>query len=496
LLATLSACPASSDPSRNASPPNIVVIVIDTARLDHFSYTGWIRATTPHIDAFLNDAVNYTNARSVSPWTLPSHMSMFTGLLPGEHGAHWGANPLGISMDPKHFKQDAPGIARPKRMFPRRLQELGYTTLAISNNLWVSPDTGFDEGFDYFYQWEDMVAARPALREFGLQSGLPAEMLNGKAGLSLLMLRKHAAEHELKEPFLIFVNLIDLHYPYFAPITHAIAFGGKREDYRAIIDPRNGKSEIRIIAGAEQLDYAKIVPFYDGALHYVDGVVGGIFSWLRSEGTYDRSMIIVTSDHGEHLGENGRFSHQLSVEEELLRIPLLIKYPDNKRAGTEDDNPYVSSLDLYRTILSAGTADRSDLDQGSLSQDLSEPNSFERSWALAEYYYSDRYLQNFVYQSPDFDIESHKTVRRVLYSRGQRHVFHDLNLASTEAMEPGTTKVSPDGEASRWLKAYVGRIDEKPALKRSSKPQDPMFLEGLKQLGYVADPPEALEPER
>jgi len=130
-----------------ASKTNIILIVIDTARADRFSSYGYHLKTTPNIDRFAQDAVLFSNAHSVAPWTLPAHMSMFTGLLPGQHGATWKL--LNKSWEPADY------LFRPgdqERILTNRLNKAGYVTWGFSSNPWVGARQGFSLGFDLFVE--------------------------------------------------------------------------------------------------------------------------------------------------------------------------------------------------------------------------------------------------------------------------------------------------------------------------------------------------------
>ena len=138
---------ATADTPKSSQPPNIVLIVVDTSRVDHFSTYGASRATTPHVDALAQQSVVYLGAHSVAPWTLPSHWSMFTGLLPGEHGAHWGAFSESEHKTIRQMMGRRFTIEDDSRLLPQRLREAGYTTIALSGNGWISSQSGFSAGF-------------------------------------------------------------------------------------------------------------------------------------------------------------------------------------------------------------------------------------------------------------------------------------------------------------------------------------------------------------
>jgi len=448
-----------------------VFIVLDTARADRFSYAGWPHETTPNIDALTADAVVYSGAHSVAPWTLPSHMSMFTGLFPGQHGATWNRfDGLG-SM--KALMNQSLRPADPERMLGRRLKDAGYTTVGVSHNPWISERTGFDEGFD---------ALHAAWRESAGGAGTRAERC-------LALFEQHLGEHgPLGRPAFLFFNFTDPHYPYELPDGGAARFGGDEAlhaDWFA--DGATGRPrEIDILSGATEVDVAAFGPFYDSALHTADVVVGRLIDWLKAEGRYEGALIVITSDHGEHLGEQGRFSHQLSVEEELLRVPLVIKYPGGAGAGSVEPEALVSPLDLYATLLSA--AGDESWRPHSMARDLADMERFDRRRLVAEYYPSSSYLEVLRRSNPAFDVQEHDTVRRAVYEGGHKYVFRDLVLESIDGVPVGAGGAEPDASAqnvTRFLADYVRSVRETVGPQAQGNTDDPELLRALEALGYI-----------
>ena len=404
LLAILAGC-------AKPEPPNIVLIVIDTARADHFSCYGYNRETTPNIDEFARDAVLYRNARAPSPWTLPSHASLFTGLPPGAHGLHWSGIPAPEEGElPARISPLAP--AAESRLLASVLTERGYRTVGVSNNPWISERTKLNGGFDHFV-W------RPRPRGEDRSS----------ADRSLRMIDAYFEREVDRDPFFLFLNLIEPHFLYAPPQAFQGAFGGDPSIY-----PERDRLELALLAGAVQFDPLDLIPLYDEELRYVDDVVGDLLDWLRDRGEYENSMIVVTSDHGELLGEQGRFSHQLSVAEELIRIPLIIKYPGNEHAGVAEENPMVSLTDVYETALA--TSGVSDFESGKWSQDLRHMDRFSREWTISEYFFSAKYLRQLRAQNPDFDAREHEVVKRVVFADGQSHVLRGDELEATDTNKP------------------------------------------------------------
>jgi arylsulfatase A-like enzyme len=487
------ACDGNADgslPSEPFSPPNIVFIVMDTARADHLSTHGWKRDTTPNLSRLAEDSVVYEGAHSTAPWTFPSHMSMFTGQLPARHGANWSTVDAGGSSTLDEIIRTQFAHPSPSRLLPAQLKEMGYATVGISNNPWVSARSGFGEGFDRLYAaWRR--PKYPAVPD--KKSAFPMDPMtaDGRAGKSLKILDHHLSTDGLTDPFFLFFNFIDVHYPYLVPEDEALQFGGDAEQYEELRDPKRRKRAITLMAGVAEVDHEEIERFYDGSLRYLDRVIQQLIDWLVAEGRYDSTMIIVTSDHGDHLGENGRISHQLSVEEELLHVPLMIKYPGGVGAGHRESNPFVSTVDIYATILAA--ASNGEFTSDSESQDLSDIDRFDRPYSLAEYYFSNAYLNLFKEANPEFDVEEHQTVQRVVYTAGHKFVFADGSLLRSEPLASSGTG-DPDPELgprlTEWLNRYIEeRLSEaRPSTAGTSAEDltaDDEFLEALRELGYV-----------
>jgi arylsulfatase A-like enzyme len=161
-LTIMGAVPVTTAASK---PPGVVFIVLDTARGDRMSFNGYDRITTPNLERLARDSVTYTRAHSVAPWTLPSHMSMFTGLLPSEHGATWRAFSEPEDMQLKDILSRSFALADPSQLLTVQLKQRGYRTAAFSSNAWVAPRTGFGEGFDAFYEmWQQDDSYREVFR--------------------------------------------------------------------------------------------------------------------------------------------------------------------------------------------------------------------------------------------------------------------------------------------------------------------------------------------
>lgn len=475
---------AADQPTPEEKQPNVILLVMDTTRADRLSLYGWKNETTPSLNALAADSVVYTEVHSTAPWTLPAHMSMFTGLLPGQHGATLRIFDAegDLSMEEILGVQHRPTAI--DRMLPVVLKRHGYQTLGISNNPWISNQMGFDAGFDSFLfhspkdKGEQALQDAPALPPIALSPALASASFGRTVG----RLNNLIGRDGLHPPFFLFLNLIDAHYPYLSPPTFRTAFGGDPSIY-PVVTP----SELAVMAGAAELDFDSIRPFYDASVLYMDAVIGELVDWLREVDLYESSMIIITSDHGEHLGEQGKFSHQLSVEEELLHVPLIIKYPNELRRGTRDSNPTASTLDVYATILAAAGV-RLEEGGATASRNLAALSTLDRPFAIAEYYDSTSYLQLFKNLNPGFDIAQHRGAKRVLYAGGLRFTFKGTELSRVDSLESQVNSVHSDDlkqAAQRWLDDYVEDLPRIHRPRQQGKPVEPGFVESLRALGYV-----------
>jgi arylsulfatase A-like enzyme len=375
-----------------------------------------------------------------------------------------------------------------------QLRQLGYRTAAFSSNAWVARRTGFGEGFDAFYEmWQQDDDYRevfkwlpPGLRERDFvpdEYSTLSEMDTGDAGLVLRELKRYTqAQGRAKTPFFLFFNFIDPHYPYSPPMSWRYLYGDDRELGERITHFEF--NELAMQSGKHPVDVQRFSPFYDAEINYVDAAVGRLLDLLRAQGVYDDTLIIVTSDHGEHLGEGGRFSHQFSMQEELLHVPLLIKYPAGAGGGRQVDNPLVSNIDVYETILSAANPARRDSPAPTRSRDLSDMDRFTREYLIAEYDYSLPYLNVNHAVNPGFSVAEHSVVDRVVYDAQRRYEFVDTDRSAVTAVNDGNVDADGLKRAAGVLRHYLDGLSAT-AMQHTDTPMDAETLERLRSLGYV-----------
>ena len=332
--------PAPSPP-RAAAPagaPNVVLIMVDTLRADHLSCYGSAAVKTPHIDTLAADGLRWVNTFSQASWTRPSVATVQTGLYPSSHGAVHKADRLPDRVD----------------TLAEVLGRAGYHTVGFADNANVSQAFNFQQGFDeYHYLAPDFffAASEPAA-QLALYSGLrlvrerflahyvdvhhyyqPAEVVTAEV-------RRWLDRGARDEPFFLFAHYMDPHDPYCA-------------------HPFDGECRARVAnpnpppALAEKLHH-----LYAGEVAYLDEHLGVLFDDLKRRGLYDRTLVVLTSDHGEEFHEHGGWWHGTTLYDEQIHVPLIVKPPGADRlppageAGRVLDE-LATSLDIAPTIIAA-----------------------------------------------------------------------------------------------------------------------------------------------
>ncbi len=461
--------------------PHIVLVVIDTARADHFSCYGYGQRTTPSVDALAARGILFRSAHSVAPWTLPAHMSIFTGLPPRDHGATWAAFDGEGIASVRELVTRAFTPREPARMLAARLRDSGYATHGFSPNPWVSRNKGFAEGFDTFLElWRDEDHRRALGRE-------PRdEFERSTSGAVVLGALRALDGRATGQPVFLFLNLLDPHFPYQAPREFRERFGGSPETQRKLEMGSYTRLELGMVAGAAPFSSGELVPFYDAELATSDQAVGVLVRGLESAGVLDDTLLVVTSDHGELLGERGRFSHQLYVDEPLMHVPLVLKLPGDRGAGTVIDSPLVSNLDVYATLLAAAGVDPGP----GHSRDLAGGTAPARELLIGEFAVSRAYLQQLRAVHRAFDLEAHLPGRHVVYTPGFRTELLGGRVLETLPIDPaaGESQLAAAArEAERALAAYLAAGPETRALEPGDITPDADLQRQLEALGYVGE---------
>jgi len=334
--------------------PDIILIVWDTVRRDHLSLYGYDRPTTPHLEKFAEEGVVYTKAFSVAPWTLPSHASMFTGLYPRTHGAHHILLPgmTKASRDYRELGDDFVTLAE-------RLTRNGYQCGGISANFFnVGRSVNIQQGFRYFDDRVNPDCMSMSLCELCnrfMKAVLPLELhfrhLNPSmvAGQVNELALKWLNVVDKDRPFFLFLNYMDAHTPYYPPPDLIRRFPGFQERLAPKTPPDILLRTVVENRGVSAAERAHFTSQYDAALVYLDEQLGVLETELRKIGLYEDSLVILTSDHGEFLGEHNLMGHDKALYSEVLAIPLIVKYPGSAITGTDDE--IIENREIYRLVL-------------------------------------------------------------------------------------------------------------------------------------------------
>ena len=270
--------------------PNVVVITIDTLRADHLGCYGYKDIKTPNIDALAQEGVRFERAYTPVPVTLPAHSALFTGTYPLRSGMHDFAD--------NKLSPTQPTLASV-------LKENGYATGAVIGSAVLDSRFGLNHGFDFYYDHFDFSR----LQESNLdEMERPGDAVADQA-LNWL-------DKNYQKKFFLWMHLYDPHYPYRPPSPYS-------EEY-------------------------KDRP-YDGEIAFADSQVGRVLRELKDKGVYQNTIIVLTGDHGESLGEHGEKTHGFFIYNATLHIPVIIRLPGESSARTVSD--LVSLPDLMPTVL-------------------------------------------------------------------------------------------------------------------------------------------------
>lgn len=371
------------------SPPiDILLLVLDTQRADRLSCYGYDKPTSPNLDAFAQESCRFTQAIAPAQWTIPSHASMFTGLYPSNHGVLQSYSVLSPKI---------PTLAE-------RLNQGGYFTAGFCNNPLVGIiNNGLRRGFYSFLNYSGLMTDRPnqagakpgwigryrqffkhnlaqllrlvqdrfARSEWLLSLSFSPLMVplwqtalsfKGNTAKSLedtanLFIKRSGVGAD--QPVFAFVNLMGTHMPYHPPRQQMERFAPQ-----VLADPAAQKylqqfnSDVYgwlapLLGDLDDTQKAILDGMYDAEVAHQDALLGQFFHKLRESGRLDKTLVIVCADHGEHLGEKQFMGHSLTVYNELVRVPLLIRDPQGTIVPATTHSHPVSTRCLFHTVLTA-----------------------------------------------------------------------------------------------------------------------------------------------
>jgi arylsulfatase A-like enzyme len=487
--------------------PNILILLWDTVRADRIGCYGYDRPTTPHIDRFADEATLFEYVISPSPWTIPAHASIFTGVFPSAHGA---------DRNNKWLHDDFVTLAE-------TLRDHGYVTYMGSANPFASNLINLAQGFDaaefsWDDRWKDAVDADFQTRTGGRFAGPIAEERRRAAGghfdASRFAFKDAGAivnraflqwldDRDSSRPFFAFLNFMEAHAPLNPSFAERARFLTPEQAEASFDLPQS--FAVRWAHSFNVRPYSAeairtIQALYDAALYRLDTLAGELFAALEARGLRDRTAIIFVSDHGENLNDHHLLGHEYCVYNSLLRVPLIIRYPKRLPPGRVLHG--VQSIDLYPTVLDlAGFApphpdqvqgisllaqlDRPAPDRALISEYRTPPdlgvqlvtNAYPREFPVSEHARWKRQLRS---------IESDGY--KFIWAQDGRHELYDLTVDPEEL----TNRFEQEPERARALEnrleAWLDSFEHfNPARRQPIEAPGlpPDVMERLESLGYV-----------
>jgi arylsulfatase A-like enzyme len=491
-------------PSSAAARPNLILIVWDTVRADRMSLYGYPKQTTPQLDEFAREAVVYERAISPGNWTVPSHASIFTGLPVSAHGA----------VAPQKWLTDD------HETLAESLSAVGYDTYAFTANPHASEVTNLVQGFDTVeHSWDGRWAS--ACRASTVAKLIPEDRSTefsparaaGEARGGKRRIYKDCGDHigsalmrwvdarlDRNKPFFAFLNYMEAHTPRWPRMSSRERISAP-ERIRTSLDMDSASFRQLLhmfdidLYSLEELQ--AIADVYDATLLDLDSATKRLVDLLTDRDLLDSSVVILTSDHGENLGEHGQLDHKYSIYDTLVRVPLLVRHPHGRHAG-RIDTP-VSARDIHATALelaglevprSAGSPLPLPLHAAGLSdrRAFSEmlvpvPSALDRV--------SEKY--------PDFDTAPWRRQMRsiergnsklISISDGSLELF-DLSVDPAEERNLSAADPTRSAAMKRELDAWVASVPhfDPNARMQQERPQTPdsAVREQLRVLGYSED---------
>ena len=405
-------------PKNNLSQkkPNILLIIMDCARANNFSCYGYDRKTTPNIDKIASEGILFEQCISVAPWSVPSHASLFTGKFPFQHQMNH-SNP--------HFDGKFDTLAE-------ILQSNGYQTAGFSSNAWIGHDTGLARGFDSFFEtWKPISnppiskLARIKKKIKGSKALYPVRLIKRKFFTNTsksdksakhinTMVKNWLANSSKENPFFIFVNYSEAHLEYKAPEPFKTMFLPTQFQKRIKSVNQDNRAFFAGKIKMEDEDFYILRFLYDGAIAYLDYRVGGLVDYLKVNNLLDDTILIITSDHGENIGEHNLMDHQFCLYDTLLHIPLVIRFPKEFPPGLRITKQ-VQNIDILPTLLDIINVN-SDMEME--GNNLLSDNF--RDFTYAEYAKPVLVIENLRSKYPDVDFSKYN---------------HELKMIRTDSMK-------------------------------------------------------------
>jgi arylsulfatase A-like enzyme len=465
----------------NTDRPNILIVVMDATRADHLSSYGYGRKTSPNVDQLASQGVLYEQAIAAANWTLASMASIFTGLHVVQHGTsfhHQYLEPRFVTM-------------------AQALQSHGYQTALFSAGGWVSETFGMNRGFDVFYNYVDGFEW---MRRFSKKvtpienviSKVRQVALAGELGKMTYEMERDVRtwlhrDVQADKPFFAVAHFGDPHWPWF----HHPKYAWRNGNSPRMFAPDGNK----YMAGELELgakDFQTMTDYYDGEVRFLDSYLGRLFNWMRAGGYLDNTLLVVTADHGEHLGDHKQMGHKLSVYESLLHVPLILYHP-KYFAGGQRVSEAVQTLELLPTFLDVAGIDQSAIPYPLKGRSLRPTSIRGNPWPFTISENLAPNLKRFERVSPNFDATPFKRDLRALrdtrngfkliWSSDGRHELYNLVRDPQETRDLAAAEPERVRSMIYQLDTWLASVDAA-QLEQLEPEMEQVVAQRLQDLGY------------
>lgn len=453
-------------PSLNAAPafkPNIIMIMVDTLRADYLGCYGFQGAISPNIDAFANESLLFSQCLVQASWTKPSVATLFTGLYPESHRVFMLDRGV-LKKQANVFRMDT--MPQEAVTLTEVLKLEGYQTLGFVSNPLVF-GIGYGQGFDVY-------------EERGIGNGFDASGILSRA-------KKLVQERDPQKPLFLYLHYMDVHAPYrgteedAALLEDSPSLGPRRmltpKERRTIHMAIRRSNLKKDPAVRKQL--VKWRAAYAAGVHRFDKAMPDLFNFLKESDLFDTSVIIFLSDHGEELCEHGAWEHGDRVYAEQIHVPLIVRMPGGKFAGTKVDGT-VGVVDLMPTLMDYIGAKKTPpgMQGRNFSRVLRDGKShaFKYSFAAAN---SDRLLK---FNESCIQSSTHKLIWDL--STDKKRLF-DLEKDPQEQVDISAFEPKITATLSKELQSHKRRVEAYRPFENKAEPVPADVAEKIKSLGYM-----------
>jgi arylsulfatase A-like enzyme len=457
-----------------AEYPNLLLIVIDSARADHLSCYGYDLPTTPNIDRIAAEGVRFDAAYSESSWTLPVAFTLLTGLAPREHEAE------SVRVVPPEI----PSLAE-------LLQRRGYATFGASSNSFFGSRTALDRGFDAFLRTTQTSFWTQALYRYGPQRLGWTDY--GGGAMTERFLRWSA---QARQPWFAMIWHNEPHHPYSARRPFTTRFLRRRISvFRRVSLVRRMRRMLSLACEATPEDLLDMTGLYDGCLGYADRLVGRAREGLERQGQWGNTGVVVLADHGDMLGERGLLGHGRTADmyAPLLRVPLVARLPGLGARG-QASSAIVQMADIPRTLdaLAGGSAELAATAAETVDlRDAADGRG--RSMAISERQpMGERSVLSAQKKSPTFDFAPHlchmtavlRDGWRLIHRADGRHELYHVAVDPDEKDDLAEREPARLQELVRIVEDWQSRAVPHPATASLTKRDEAIVEKRLQDLGY------------